>query len=38
MAALNVLAVTKKQLGSLKPASRVVRLGVSIAATPGSGP
>src|SRR5438046_2290964 len=33
-AALNVLAVTKMQLGSLNRVSRVVRLGVYIAATP----
>jgi enamine deaminase RidA (YjgF/YER057c/UK114 family) len=33
-AALNVLALTKKQLGSLDRVSRVVRLGVSVAATP----
>src|SRR2546423_2761354 len=33
-AALNVLALTKKQLGSLNRVSRVVRLGVSVAATP----
>jgi enamine deaminase RidA (YjgF/YER057c/UK114 family) len=33
-AALNVLALTKKQLGSLDRVSRVVRLGVYIAATP----
>jgi enamine deaminase RidA (YjgF/YER057c/UK114 family) len=32
-AALNVLALTRKQLGSLDRVSRVVRLGVSIAAT-----
>jgi enamine deaminase RidA (YjgF/YER057c/UK114 family) len=32
-AALNVLALTKKQLGSLDRVSRVVRLGVYIAAT-----
>ena len=32
-AALNVLALTKKQLGSLNRVSRVVRLGVYIAAT-----
>ena len=32
-AALNVLALTRKQLGSLNRVSRVVRLGVSIAAT-----
>src|SRR3954463_9985644 len=34
MAALNVLALTRKQLGSLDRVSRVVRLGVSVAATP----
>jgi enamine deaminase RidA (YjgF/YER057c/UK114 family) len=34
-AALNALALTKKQLGSLDRVSRVVRLGVYIAATPG---
>src|SRR4051794_29188234 len=34
-AALNVLALTRKQLGSLDRVSRVVRLGVYIAATPG---
>ena len=33
-AALNALALTKKQLGSLNRVSRVVRLGVYIAATP----
>jgi enamine deaminase RidA (YjgF/YER057c/UK114 family) len=33
-AALNVLALTNKQLGSLNRVSRVVRLGVYIAATP----
>src|SRR5437899_6568582 len=33
-AALNVLALTKKQLGSLDSVSRVVRLGVYIAAKP----
>src|ERR1700731_2819001 len=33
-AALNVLALTKKQLGSLNRVSRVVRLGVYVAATP----
>jgi enamine deaminase RidA (YjgF/YER057c/UK114 family) len=33
-AALNALALTKKQLGSLDRVSRVVRLGVSVAATP----
>ena len=33
-AALNVLALTKKQLGSLDRVSRIVRLGVSVAATP----
>jgi len=32
-AALNVLALTRKQLGSLERVSRIVRLGVSIAAT-----
>ena len=32
-AALNVLALTRKQLGSLNRVSRVVRLGMSIAAT-----
>src|SRR5215831_18457233 len=34
-AALNVLALTRKQLGSLDRVSRVVRLGVYVAATPG---
>jgi enamine deaminase RidA (YjgF/YER057c/UK114 family) len=34
LAALNVLALTKKQLGSLNRVSRVVRLGVYVAATP----
>jgi enamine deaminase RidA (YjgF/YER057c/UK114 family) len=34
-AALNVLALMKKQLGSLNRVSRVVRLGVYFAATPG---
>ena len=34
IAALNVLALTKKQLGSLNRVSRVVRLGVYVAATP----
>ncbi len=34
VAALNVLALTKKQLGSLDRVSHVVRLGVYIAATP----
>jgi enamine deaminase RidA (YjgF/YER057c/UK114 family) len=34
-AALNVLALTKKQLGSLNRVSCVVRLGVYVAATPG---
>jgi len=34
MAALNALALTRKQLGSLDRVSRVVRLGVYIAATP----
>src|SRR5882724_3014631 len=34
MAALNVLALTKQQLASLNRVSRVVRLGVYIAATP----
>jgi enamine deaminase RidA (YjgF/YER057c/UK114 family) len=34
IAALNVLALTKKQLGSLNRVSRIVRLGVYIAATP----
>jgi enamine deaminase RidA (YjgF/YER057c/UK114 family) len=33
-AALNVLALVKKQLGSLNRVSHVVRLGVSVAATP----
>jgi len=33
-AAINVLALTKKQLGSLNLVSRVVRLGVYVAATP----
>ena len=33
-AALNVLALTKRHLGSLKRVSRVVRLGVYVAATP----
>ena len=33
-AALNVLALTKQQLGSLDRVSRVVRLGVHVAATP----
>src|SRR5215467_1220924 len=33
-AALNALALTKKQLGSLDRLSRVVRLGVYVAATP----
>jgi enamine deaminase RidA (YjgF/YER057c/UK114 family) len=33
-AALNVLALTKKQLGSLNRVSHVVRLGVFVAATP----
>jgi enamine deaminase RidA (YjgF/YER057c/UK114 family) len=33
-AALNVLALTRKQLGSLDRVSSVVRLGVYIAATP----
>jgi enamine deaminase RidA (YjgF/YER057c/UK114 family) len=33
-AALNVLALTKKQLGSLDRVTRVVRLGVYVAATP----
>ena len=32
-AALNALALTKKQLGSLDPVSLVVRLGVYVAAT-----
>ncbi len=34
MAALNALALTKKQLGSLNRVSHVVRLGVYVAATP----
>jgi enamine deaminase RidA (YjgF/YER057c/UK114 family) len=34
VAALNVLALARKQLGSLNRVSRVVRLGVYIAATP----
>ena len=34
IAALNVLALTKKQLGSLNRVSRVVRLGVYVTATP----
>jgi enamine deaminase RidA (YjgF/YER057c/UK114 family) len=34
VAALNVLALTKKQLGSLDRVSRVVRLGVHVASTP----
>jgi enamine deaminase RidA (YjgF/YER057c/UK114 family) len=34
-AALNALALVKKQLGSLNRVSRVVRLGVYVAATPG---
>ena len=34
-AALNVLALTRKELGSLDRVSRVVRLGVCVAATPG---
>src|SRR6266851_2958455 len=34
IAALNVLALTKKQLGSLNRVTRVVRLGVYVAATP----
>jgi enamine deaminase RidA (YjgF/YER057c/UK114 family) len=34
VAALNVLALTRKQLGSLDRVSRVVRLGVYVAATP----
>ena len=34
IAALNVLALTRKQLGSLNRVSRVVRLGVYVAATP----
>jgi enamine deaminase RidA (YjgF/YER057c/UK114 family) len=33
-AALNVLALVRKHLGSLNRVSRVVRLGVSVAATP----
>src|ERR1700757_2766480 len=33
-AALNALALTKRQLGSLNRVSRVVRLGVYVAATP----
>ncbi|MEI9939558.1 MAG: RidA family protein [Pseudomonadota bacterium] len=33
-AALNVLALTKKQLGSLDRVSQFIRLGVSVAATP----
>src|ERR1700687_3098519 len=33
-AALNVLALTRKQLGSLNRVSRVVRLGVYVAAMP----
>jgi len=33
-AALNVLSLTQKQLGSLNRVRRVVRLGVSVAATP----
>ena len=33
-AALNALALTKKQLGSLNRVSRVIRLGVYVAATP----
>src|SRR5262245_31309859 len=33
-AALNALALTRKQLGSLDRVSRVVRLGVSVAAAP----
>ena len=33
-AALNALALTKKQLGSLNRVSRVVRLGVYVAASP----
>src|SRR2546421_461009 len=33
-AALNALALTRKQLGSLSRVSRVVRLGVYVAATP----
>src|SRR5215470_12870870 len=34
IAALNALALTRKQLGSLNRVSRVVRLGVYVAATP----
>jgi enamine deaminase RidA (YjgF/YER057c/UK114 family) len=34
VAALNVLALTKRQLGSLNRVSHVVRLGVYVAATP----
>src|SRR5436305_13371408 len=34
LAALNVLALAKKQLGSLDRVSRVVRLGAYVAATP----
>jgi len=34
LAALNVMALTKLQLGSLNRVSRVVRLGVYVAATP----
>jgi len=34
VAALNVLALAKKELGSLNRVSRVVRLGVYVAATP----
>ena len=34
MAALNVLALTKKHLGSLDRVSRIVRLGAYVAATP----
>jgi enamine deaminase RidA (YjgF/YER057c/UK114 family) len=34
MAALNVLALTRKQLGSLNRVNHVVRLGVYVAATP----
>src|SRR3954451_19213537 len=34
VAALNALALTKKQLGSLDQVARVVRLGVYVAATP----
>jgi enamine deaminase RidA (YjgF/YER057c/UK114 family) len=34
LAALNVLALTRKQLGSLNRVSKVVRLGVYVAATP----